>query len=333
MNEVACDRLFQYMEECGFTRFFLYRPENFAWLTGGGDNTVAIGEGVGWLEIEAKKVRVHSSQIEASRFVEEEATGLEIVSHPWYTAPRMQRPNDLDHDLTKLRLVLSSDEQRRLRSLGRDAARALEGVMRAARPDWTERALASHIAAMLYEREIQPIVLLTAGEERMFQYRHPLPKDYLLNGAAMGVVCGRRGGLVINLTRIRVWNQPRVFSLYEKVLYMEAKALDASVPGARLGEVVEAIKKAYRKIGRLEAFEEHHQGGIAGYRPREILGVPGEKTQLAIGMCLAWNPSLPGAKVEDTFLLTEEGLENLTHDPDWPMVTVNGHPRPTILTD
>jgi hypothetical protein len=48
-------------------------------------------------------------------------------------------------------------------------------------------------------------------------------------------------------------------------------------------------------------------------------------------MALAWNPSLPGAKVEDTFLLAKQGLENLTLDPAWPMTSVDGRPRPMVL--
>jgi Xaa-Pro aminopeptidase len=52
---------------------------------------------------------------------------------------------------------------------------------------------------------------------------------------------------------------------------------------------------------------------------------------LEAGMALAWNPSLTGAKVEDTFLLTEEGLLNLTEDPSWPTVAVGGRERPDLL--
>ena len=48
-------------------------------------------------------------------------------------------------------------------------------------------------------------------------------------------------------------------------------------------------------------------------------------------MAVAWNPSLPGAKAEDTFLITRDGLENLTSDPNWPTVEVEGRRRPDLL--
>lgn len=331
MNETAYTRLHRFMEEHDFDRFFLYRAENFAWLTGGGDNTVAIGKGTGYLEVSSDKIRLRTSKIEAARLQEEEKVDFEILTYPWYSSPPIRCPNDLEADLTSLRLVLSSAEQERFRGLGRDAAEALGEAMREAKPEWTEHTLAGAIAAGMYERGIQPIVLLVAGEERIFKYRHPLPKDQPLDRLAMAVLCGKRDGLVANLTRMRSWGYPEVMSRYKRVLEVEKRALDVTVSGVTVGEVMHAIVDGYRAIDAPHAFDDHHQGGVAGYRPREVLAVPGEKTQLEIGMALAWNPSLPGAKVEDTFLLTKGGLEDLTFDPDWPTVVVAGRPRPTVL--
>jgi hypothetical protein len=48
-------------------------------------------------------------------------------------------------------------------------------------------------------------------------------------------------------------------------------------------------------------------------------------------VALAWNPSLPGSKIEDTILRTAEGLEVLTVDPAWPTVEVDGRARPDLL--
>jgi hypothetical protein len=44
-------------------------------------------------------------------------------------------------------------------------------------------------------------------------------------------------------------------------------------------------------------------------------------------MTIAFNPSLPGIKLEDTFLIRGDGLENLTFDPAWPAVTHDGRQR------
>jgi len=174
------------------------------------------------------------------------------------------------------------------------------------------------------------LLLLVAGEERLFRHRHPLPKGKPLGRAFMAVVCAGRGGLVANLTRMASFGHGEVEARYRKVLEVEAAALSASRPGATLGEVFAGLQEAYARVGFPGAWEEHHQGGVGGYRSREVLATPGHPLALEAGMALAWNPSLSGAKVEDTFLLTEGGLLNLTEDPFWPAVEVEGRRRPDL---
>ncbi len=329
MDLEALARLRAWMGARGFARFYVARPENFAWLTGGVNALAPLGEGVGYLEV-GEGIRLHTTPPEHPRLVEEEALGLEAVLHPWYALPPPPGPSDLEHDLTPLRLVLTQRAQAVFRALGAKAARAVGEVVRTAQPRWRERTLAGALAEALWGEGIRPLLLLVAGEERLFRHRHPLPKDRPLGRAFMAVVCAEAGGLVASLTRMAAFGQQEVEALYKKVLRVEAEALSASRPGASLGAVLEAIRKGYEAVGHPGAFLEHHQGGVAGFRPRETFATPGHPLRLEPGMALAWNPSLPGAKVEDTFLLRDGGLENLTEDPFWPGVEVEGRRRPDL---
>ncbi|HYG67679.1 MAG TPA: peptidase M24, partial [Anaeromyxobacteraceae bacterium] len=112
---------------------------------------------------------------------------------------------------------------------------------------------------------------------------------------------------------------------------VEAAALDASRPGATLGAVYEAIVAAYAREGHAGEEARHHQGGPCGYLSRDAIAVPGATLALADGGAVAWNPSLTGAKLEDTVLVRAGGLEILTVDPRWPVETVAGRPRPAVL--
>lgn len=172
--DTPLERLRAWMRTQGLERIWVYLPENFAWLTGG-ENTLGMGDPVAWLEV-AEEVRVHTSRIEQLRIPEEEARGLPVVTHPWETPPLLARPNDLELDLTPLRLVLTPDTQDNFRLLGREAALATGEVVREAKPEWRERELAGALAEALWGRGIRPLLLLVAGEERLFRYRHPYQK-------------------------------------------------------------------------------------------------------------------------------------------------------------
>lgn len=333
MNTSALTRLRTWMQGQGFERFFVQQPENFAWLSGG-DNTVVVLRPVGaWLEVTPDRLILHSSQIETGRLLDEEVPGVEFISYPWYEPLPPQGPSDLEHDLTALRLVLSAEEQKAFRDLGQDAAMALGEGIRSAQPEWSEYDLAGAISEELLHRGIQPVVLLVAGEERVFRYRHPIPKQRPLGKLCMGVICGRRSGLIASVTRLRSFGHPEAQRLNQQIAQVEAAALNASRPGATVGEVLQAIRQGYGAIGRVDEFENHHQGGITGYRSREVLARPGLEVKLEAGMALAWNPSIPGAKMEDTFLLTGGGLENLTTEEKWPTLRVEGRSRPMVLED
>jgi hypothetical protein len=74
-----------------------------------------------------------------------------------------------------------------------------------------------------------------------------------------------------------------------------------------------------------------HQGGTTGYLAREALATPTADTVIEPNTALAWNPSVPGAKIEDTVVRTTTTLELLTVDPRWPVFEHEERRRPDFL--
>ncbi len=146
----------------------------------------------------------------------------------------------------------------------------------------------------------------------------------------MMVFCARGFGLFANLTRFAYFrdltNQERAkFAALEKI---ESAALQSSRAGTRLSQVYQTLLDSYHQQGQAVQIDHHHQGGITGYLSREKVASPSLKgeddIEIQTGMAFAWNPSLPGAKVEDTVLLGHNGLEVLTVDPQWPGAASSG---------
>jgi Xaa-Pro dipeptidase len=114
---------------------------------------------------------------------------------------------------------------------------------------------------------------------------------------------------------------------------VDAAVLGASRPGVTLGELFDVLARAYEERGFPEEWRRHHQGGLTGYRGREVFAVPGDPTRLPEACAVAWNPSVTGGgKSEDTALVTSAGVEVLTRTPSLPeLETAAGLPRPAIV--
>lgn len=342
------------MATAGLAAVRLRGSDWFAWATAGGSSVVLSTSEVGVAEVlvTASEAWVVTDAIEEWRLREEEVPAeLPIWAHPWAEPERREafvaeraggavasdRPaageRALPPELVVARWSIGQAEIERYRALGRAAARAMTEVMRAARPEWRERGLAGAGAEALWGQGIEPALILVAGARRLPVHRHPTPQDEPLGARAMMVFCARRHGLFACFTRHVYFRTPDAEQrrLAAAVAVVESAALSASRPGTRLSQVYAALAEAYARVGHARALAEHHQGGPCGYAAREAIARPGSSPALVDRGAVAWNPSLPGFKIEDTALVRGAELEFLTVDPEWPTVQVDGRARPDLL--
>jgi Xaa-Pro aminopeptidase len=327
----------------------------FAWATCGGSNVVLLTTDVGVAEvlITREGAWVLTDAIEAARMEQEEVPpGLPVWSCPWAERGQREafinekragrpvasdRPSGLEvalpAELVASRHSLLPAELERYRALGRDAAEAMTDVLLAARPEWTGWQLAGAGAEALWARGIHPALTLVGEERRLPLHRHATASRERLGARAMLVFCARRHGLFANLTRFVYFQAPSATErqLARDVARVEAVAFQASRPGVTLGEVYAAIVEAYAACGHRGAEAFHHQGGSCGYLSRDDVAGPGSTVLLQPNNAIAWNPSLTGAKIEDTAVVSGSGLELLTVDPRWPTFQMDGRARPELL--
>lgn len=333
----------------------------FAWATAGGSHTVLLAAETGVAEVlvTANDAWILTDEIEAQRLQDEElpasnnGTAYKLIAHPWIKSSDRatfiqkatengkiisDRPTSsesfLPTSLLHHKRTLLSSELERYRLVGRLASEAMTEVLNNAQPDWTEYQLAGAGATALWQRGLHPTLTLAAGERRLPLYRHPTPSQEAIGQQAMLVFCARGYGLYANLTRFVCFGSlPSEFAdRHQQVMLVEAAALDRSKPNTPLNEVYQTLAEAYNHEGYPNAIREHHQGGTTGYLAREVVATPDTTDTLAANMAIAWNPSLVGAKVEDTFVILPDGnLENLTFDPQWQSAEIEGRLRPLPL--
>ncbi|MGI8882193.1 MAG: M24 family metallopeptidase [Jatrophihabitans sp.] len=241
----------------------------------------------------------------------------------WLFGARWNVPHTLDSACFDVVLELSAAP----------VVRIVTNAIEAPRLADTDQA-AALLAGELLDRGIEPVCLFVAGGERMGRHRHPLPTSGALGARASLVCCARRHGLIASVTRIVCFGSPGAASLerYRRLLDVEAAFLDATEPGARLGDVVQAGVEAYAANGfDPQEWTRHHQGGLTGWLPREFPAHPGTDLIIPLHSAVAWNPSADTWKVEDTCVIRTDGVQPLGHDVDWPSVVVSGRARPDLL--
>lgn len=323
------ERLIELMERRRLDALLLRRPENFAWYTGGGNSRVDYveAEGVADVVITRTADYVLTSTIEARRMRDEQAPGMEVVEYPWHEGAdaalrqlvgtveigadvALPGTTDIRDDVAALRRVLDPEAIARLRSIGADLGAALTEAAGELSAGLREHDAAAAIAASCRARALVPTVLLAATDARIRRYRHPLPTHALLERRVMLVASAQRGGLYANLTHIAWFEQPdpetaRRQAACDEIL--QRMRTEATRPGRTLADAFADCRRFYADAGFADEWRLHHQGGMAGYLSREVIATPHTDVPIETGQAFAWNPSITGAKAEETFVLTDAG--------------------------
>ena len=337
----------------------LQQVSSLAWATGGASAFVNLARS----DAEASLLVTHDQQylitnnIEATRLQKEEGLASQpwnFQIYPWYekenTIGRLVQGlrlgvdggypggKDLSAEIARLRAKLNVKEGQRFRTLGQLCAQAMQAAAQLVRPGQTEYEIAGLLAGEAERGGMQCIVNLIAVDERIYNFRHPLPTDKKLKRYVMLVLCGRRWGLVGSLTRLIYFGKlpDELRHKADAVAMVDATMIAATRPGQTLGQVFGCAQEAYATAGYANEWKLHHQGGPAGYEPREFIATPGSNELVTAGQVYAWNPSITGCKSEDSVLIDEEGFEVLTAIPGWPTLKVELADqvieRPDILT-
>jgi Xaa-Pro aminopeptidase len=315
-------------------RLVTSRPADVRWLLCGRGRPISAPDSPYVVELDGDRARVHYQDIEDPRVRAEERfeeLGYEYAPYPWFEPLGLE---DTAPVLDGLRLELGEEEQERYRRAGADVADAMRETLAALQPDWSEYHAAGELAGHAHRRGFTTPVVLAAGDERQRVHRHPLPTATRLGRHALLAVTAERDGLYVSMTRVVSFgpSPAELARLAQACANVDAAYLAASMPGATLGEAFAAGAEAYAAQGFPEEWGGHHQGGLTGYRGREVFAVPGEPTRIPASAALAWNPSIKGgAKSEDTILVSAAGVEVLTRTPDLGELETRGLPRPAIV--
>ena len=350
---IKWSRVRELLRREGLDALLLRRVSSFAWITGGAAGYVTTNCEIGPSSIlitpDAKYVitnNIEAPRLRAEEKLEEKGFTLRIA--PWQESQDVVAqltsglrvgcdgpyPGtvDLAASVSSLRRSLLPQEIVRFRILGQACGSALEKAARSVTQGLTEYEIAGLVAREAWTCGVTPILILVAADQRVFDFRHPLPTDRPLQRYAMLVLCGRKWGLIASCTRL-VHFGPLPTDLkrkQESVARVDASLISATRPGARVADIFETALQAYANEGYPEEWTLHHQGGCAGYEGRECKATPDCTEVVHQGEAFAWNPSITGTKSEDTIIVGPVDNEIITATGAWPTLPIETDGR-TIL--
>ncbi|HTV04238.1 MAG TPA: M24 family metallopeptidase [Acidobacteriaceae bacterium] len=336
-------RLAELLDRNSASVLALSRHGNIAWITAGQvEARVGLGSETAVCQLvvrrDGKKYYLAPNN-EAARLADEEFAGLgyEPVIYPWDEGPgnRLHElacggaicadtviPDAKTVDLTALRTPLLAEEVERLCTLGKQTAEATVEVLEGLQPGVTEREMAGRVSESLWKRGIAPSVLLMGTDERIFKYKHAAPRAGVLDRYGMVNLCARRWGLVVSITRFVHFGTPEaeLVKAFEAAARIHAAMLHATKDGVVSSEIFAAAQRAYAAAGAAGEIERHHQGGPCGYAERDWLVTPCGIEHVTAPQAFAYNPSLHGAKAEDTVVLADGKIKVVTETPQLPVL-------------
>ena len=347
-------RVADFLKKGNLQAILLKTYRNYSWITGGSEDTVVVTVESGPVTLcitSAGEKYALCPNDEEARNRDEELTGLgyRMVSWEWYKGSLEPNPvaefvkgkgwspkqvgADFDADFatnvektfSSLRFQLTASEMKRYRWLGRECAEACVETCREIRPGMTEKEIQRVIADKLMARQITPTVLLIAVDDRLFQYRHAIATDKKLEHYAQVNICAKRWGLVVAVTRYVHFGPipPELGKRLRACARVNGAYLSAMEPGVAASDVLAAGVAMFERVGYPNEWRQHHQGGAIGYAEREWVAFPGDTHPIMGDMAFAWNPTILGAKTEETVIYHADGtIENITQTPGWPTIPI-----------
>lgn len=336
--------LAEYLQLKQLDALVLERPENFAWLTHGG-NCLRFGtsETTATLFITRDARVVLCNVVDSGQLFDREVPGLgfQVKERPW-TEPRdvliadlvrgrnvgsdsgvLGLPN-LSHELADFRRTIMAKEAVQLRTLGRWVSHAIEAAARNLKRGLSEAEIAGEISHRLIKHEITPVRIQVQADGQGARYRHwAYGMDKVERHCVISAV-GRMAGLHAGCTRTVCFGTPPkdMIDTHQVATLLQATGMYFSQAGWEVAETWKRLQRIYEKFGVPDEWRLAEQAETMGYDLSGMSVTPNSSAKFSDGQVVHWHPSVRFAATGDTILIHKDRTELITPCEVWPMVKI-----------
>lgn len=343
---IKVKRLQEAMERLKLDAVIINKSNNFAWITAGASNIITrySEEGVTSIVITKEGGQyILANNIEYPRIVKEETIeelGFEIKTCYWFEDRNLDFVKEIVGEgrygadiafpgaenanamIEACQYSLTENDIARYQYLGDTFSKALEECLTQVRPGDVELDIAGRINEALWKYDIDPVLFLVAGDERILDFRHCIPTANKIKKRMMVSCNGRYKGLVTKTTRFVNFGEPEETFMKQYLDTLDIENQMMAVTTAGTDDIVphRLAKELYAQKGYPEMWKVHHQGGPQGYSNGYYLVTEDRHGIIQPNQCYCYNPSITGTKTEDGFIVTEEGPLMITKPVVFPAV-------------
>ena len=342
-------RLKVYLKRKNLKGVIFTRRSNYSWLTCGGRNKISdcADNGASTLLFYENKLYLFTTNIELERMKNEEINNFDFIkclSYKWFKAEDLKNKiakfGDLDkvrqdslivegvrllaEDFNKIKLCLTDEEKDKYIRLGKISTKCITETCKDIKTDMTEFRIQAILSDYLISEGITPLIILIGSDERLFNYRHPVPTDKKVSKYVIVVAGAMKWGLVAAITRLVHFGMPpkNILKARDMIIGIDAEMILGSRPDKKYSDIFKMAVRKYEEYGLGSEWENHHQGGPIGYEGRYFLTNSENMENIETGHAIAWNPSMSGFKSEDTFIVEEDRNTVITRGIDWPALEI-----------
>jgi len=344
------------MDSLKLDAVILTRRDQFAWITSGGDGRVIENTetSFGYLVITISAQYLVAHRMDGKRLLEEQIPqqGYELVTFRWFDGDLLahcQRlagggkigcdaPVDgmkyIHPELVDLHYPMTKLEVARCRWLGHSTSEMMLHMADFIQPGQSEMEIAAEMRMEHIRRGMDVDVMIVGSDQRVFQYRHPMPTSKKLERYIMIHSSARKWELHANVTRfIHFGTAPeQIRRIYDAATTIEGRILLWLAPGLPFSQILEWQKEWYQELGFPDEWHNHFQGGPTGY----VIADPARCLRskvVQINQPYEWFITITGTKAGELSMLTENGAEVLSASSKWPEMIVTENQRSISLPD
>jgi Xaa-Pro aminopeptidase len=350
-------RVAELLQETECDGLLVLEPENFAWLTSGGNVRSLHLDEQPALFFTSDQRWVLSSNVDSQRLFDEEVNGLGFLVQEWpwqkgrekflesfRAGKQLACDREIDGSksvgeyLRQHRRALTAYEQVGYRVLGQIVVHALEATGRGMTPDdLSEQEIAGQISHRLWHRGAELLSVSVATDGRSEFYRQAAATPARVHRSCLLALTAYKFGLCVTAGRALSFGPPEEAFAREQdaACKISATYIASTWPDALPRQILATGRRVYQLTGYEHEWRLCPQGHVTGRAPIELAIAPQTEELFRQGWAVTWRASVGAAVSCDTFLITDQGPESITPAESWPQkrIRVQGGEflRPFIL--